>query len=377
VAIKNSVVDLFLFAGEPSADLHGEKLIRALLKQKPDLTIIGVGGPKMRDAGLKCLLPMEEFQVMGFIDVMIHLPSLLRKFFFIKRAVLNIQPKCVVTIDYPGFNLRMAKALRKAHFKGKLIHYICPSVWAWGKDRIDLMAKNLDLLLTIFPFEKKYFSHTSLCVEYVGNPLIKTIENYTYKSDFREKFQIPKDKRIIALFPGSRKKVIERNLPLQLKAAEAIVKNHPEYTIAISQPRHLPLFDEITNATLIPSEYTYELMHEAAVAIATSGTVTLELALHKTPTVVTYAVFSMDLFLAKQIFKINLPYYCIVNIIAEKQIFKELIGPNFTFENLLAATQNLLRAREQCIQGCEEVKGILGEEDASKNAAQFIINKLL
>jgi lipid-A-disaccharide synthase len=366
--------DLFLFAGEPSADLHGEKLLKALYAQKKDLKVIGVGGPKMRAVGMDILLPMEEFQVMGFIDVLLCFPSLLKKFFFVKRSILSLNPKAVVTIDYPGFNLRMAKALRKSRFPGKLIHYICPSVWAWGKGRIDLMAKYLDLLLTIFPFEKQYFSHTRLNVEYVGNPLIKTIEEYPYKNDLRTKFNIPQDKPLIALFPGSRDKVIARNLPLQLQTARSLLKTHPDHLIAISgTPSLLPNEPDLF---FIPREYTYELMREASFSLATSGTVTLELALHRTPTVVTYSLTPTDYFLAKHLFRINLPYYCIVNIILQRQLFPECIGPHLTCDQLVKASEKLMSEREACLAGCEEVRAVLGKEDASRRAAHLICGLL-
>ena len=159
--------DLFIFVGEKSADLHGEKILQALKQLDPALHISGVAGPRMRKVGIECILPMEDFQVMGFIDVFLALPKLVRQFYFVADQILSSNPKAVLFIDYPGFNLRMAKHLRKKGYKGKLCHYICPSVWAWGKKRIPLMAKHLDLLLTILPFEKNYFADTDLQVAYV------------------------------------------------------------------------------------------------------------------------------------------------------------------------------------------------------------------
>ncbi|MBS0627154.1 MAG: lipid-A-disaccharide synthase, partial [Verrucomicrobia bacterium] len=145
--------DLFIFAGEPSGDLHGEALIQNLRSLHPEITISGVGGPKMRAAGLDSILEMEQFQVMGFIAVFLSLPKLIRYFYFLAKTILFLKPKAVLFIDYPGFALRLERHLKKKHFKGKIIHYICPSVWAWGKKRIPLMEKTLDLLISIFPFE--------------------------------------------------------------------------------------------------------------------------------------------------------------------------------------------------------------------------------
>jgi len=190
------MVDLFIVAGEASGDQLGEDLLQAL---KPSqLKIMGIGGPKMRAAGMETIFPMENLQVMGFIDVLFALPHLIRYFNKTVDAILKTRPKAVVTIDYPGFNLRLARTLRKKGFKGKICHYVCPSVWAWGKKRIGLMAKNLDLLLSILPFEQPLFAKTNLTVEYVGHPLVQKIS-----------VQENPDLQLIAFFPGSRTKEIE------------------------------------------------------------------------------------------------------------------------------------------------------------------------
>ncbi len=373
--------DLFVFAGEASADLHGENLLHELKTLHPDLKIAGVGGPRMRQCGMDCILPMEAFQVMGFVDVFLCLPKLIKQFYQVIRAIEKLQPKVVLTIDYPGFNLRLVRKLRKRGYVGKLCHYICPSVWAWGKRRIPLMAKNLDLLLTILPFEKEIFKETSLPVAYVGHPLVERLKNHVYSP-----FSLPDNKRIIALFPGSRQKEIERNLPNFLNIVRSLSE---EYCIVVSvaDPFSKPkIFQMISAAGLTPgkevhfvaSQFTYELMHAAYLAIAKSGTVTLELALHRTPTVVTYAISPLDLFIARDLLRIRLPYYSLPNIIAKKAIFPELFGPNFTLENLKKHVQELLTdvGHQAYKQRCDEVISLLGDQSASKQAAQHI-NKIL
>lgn len=371
--------DLFLFVGEKSADLHGEKILHSLKEHAPSLKIAGVGGPKMRAAGMQCVLPMEEFQVMGFVDVFLALPKLIRQFYFVAYQILSLNPKAVLFIDYPGFNLRMAKHLRKKGYKGKLCHYICPSVWAWGKKRIPIMAKNLDLLLTILPFEKTYFANTDLQVEYVGHPLVKRIQEHTYHP-----LHLPSEKKIIALFPGSRRKELERNLPLQLKVCKRLKENDPDLTFAlsVSEERFRPLIEQIVKAEGLEVQYichdrTYELMKIAHAAIAKSGTVTLELALHGVPTVVTYAISPLDLIIVRDILRIRLPYYCLVNIIANREVFPELFGPNFTEENLyrnISAMIGDTSARQTCKHSCEKLKINLSDQDASHEAASHVLN---
>lgn len=372
--------DLFIFVGEKSADLHGEKIIEALKRLNPDLRISGVGGPRMRQAGLNCILPMEEFQVMGFVDVFLALPKLIRQFYFVAKQILALNPQTVLFIDYPGFNLRMARHLRKKGYRGKLCHYICPSVWAWGKKRIPFMAKHLDMLLSILPFEKNFFSGTTLRVEYVGHPLVKRIEEHTYSS-----LPLPSNKKIIAIFPGSRKKELERNLPLQLKVCSTLKKEHPDlcFALSISEERFLPLIQTIIRQEgwepdlhLIPHDKTYELMKAAYMAIAKSGTVTLELALHEIPTVVTYAISPLDLIIARDILRIRLPYYCLVNIIANSEVFPELFGPNFTEETLYEKATSFISdtpERQRCLTNCSKLKKTLGDQDASTEAATLCL----
>lgn len=374
--------DLFIFAGEVSGDLHGEKLLKELYSLNPDLKVKGVGGPKMRAVGMECMIPMEEFQVMGFIDILSSLPKLYKKFKKIKNEILKSQPKGVVTIDYPGFNLRMANALCKKGSQAKRIHYICPTVWAWGKRRIPKMERSLDHLLTILPFEPDLFSKNSLESTYVGHPLISRIGNHLYDPHWNEEYGIENERQILSIFPGSREKELRRNFPLQLKVAREIQKDHPELLVVVScsNEKLLPLLKkEGEDLFIVKPKHSYELMRASHLAIATSGTVTLELALHHIPTVVTFAINPLDVFLAQNIFGINLPYYALPNIIHEGELFPEFFGPNLKKEALHKKVQEFMLSeyiRTSCIEKCKKLKNFLGEKDASKEAARAIIESL-
>ena len=374
---------IFVFAGETSGDLHGEKILLHLKKLNPSLQVTGVGGPKMRATGMRCILPMEEFQVMGFIDVFLALPKLIRHFYDIAHQIMTLNPQVVLFIDYPGFNLRMARHLRKKGFKHKLCQYICPSVWAWGKKRISFMEDHLDLLLTILPFENQYFSSASLRVEYVGHPLVSRIKDHVNTT-----LTLPKDQKIIAVFSGSRYKEIKRNLPIQLKACQELRGFYPDLHIAlsISQEHFRPLIEQIAQSysstleiSLVPPDKTYELMKAAYAAIAKSGTVTLELALHQVPTVVTYAISFLDLIIARNILKIRLPYYCLVNIIANKEIFPELFGPHFTQANVVTHMHGFLKdsqKRKECLLACQTLTHQMSDQDAAAEAAKQLLIEL-
>ncbi len=356
---------LFIITGEPSGDLHASQLVEKLQQTAPQITLSGVPGPKLRSAGINGPLNMEDFRVMGFTDVIKALPKLYKQFYLLANHILHTQPSGVVFVDYPGFNLRLAKHLRKKGYKGKLIHYICPSVWAWGKKRIHTMASTLDLLLTIYPFEATYFSQTSLPVQFVGNPLCDYIATHTYRKEWRAQVSLPKDAVTIGLFPGSRAEEIKRNLPIMLETAKMFSLKHPGayFAISCSTPQSkatiqemVPLSDQIV---YVPKEFTYELMQDCHCAIAKSGTVTLELALHRVPTVVIYKLTALNRFIAKHIVRVNLPLYCIVNILAKKEVFPELINREVTANELTHLLEVLFghtQQRQHCIQACIELQ---------------------
>lgn len=372
------MTDLFLLAGEPSADLQGALLIEQLLDLHPTLRISAVAGPRMRKFPIHCVEPMESLQVMGFVDVALALPKIARLFYSIRQKILDLAPKAFVGIDYPGFNLRMHRSLNRKKYSGKLIHYVCPTVWAWGKKRIPLMARNLDLLLTILPFEPPLFAKTPLQAEYVGHPLTQKISQFQPSSDFRKRFNLSATDKILALFPGSRKQEVERNLPLMLKAASYLQTKDPNLRVVISAAHEKTLSFQTNHLTIFEAD-SYNLMQNAHLALAKSGTVVLELALHRVPTVVQYAIKPLDVFLATKIFKINLPFYSIANLILQKEAFPELFGPQLTEESLSSQVESLWFDEEKrsiCISACNELWSHLGNEPASRNAAGQILQTI-
>lgn len=371
---------IFIFAGEPSGDLHGEKLVLQFHREFPRSRIYGVGGPKMRWAGLECILPMEQFQVMGFIDVFFAFPKLFRNFFYLRNRILKEKPDLVLLIDYPGFNLALAKSLKKKGFKGKICQYICPSVWAWGKRRIPKMEKIFDHLFVTFPFEKKLFDKRKLDVDYVGHPLVHEMSNSPPPIDIDPTY------RVLALFPGSRKKELIRNFPKQIRVAKKLLKEHPNLflVVSVAHPQFSLLLDGIMKSEGIPrskrmmfinASQNRALMRRASLAIAKSGTINLELALQKVPTIVTYEIGKADLFIAKNILRINLPHYCIVNILAGKQIYPELYGPNFTEEALYTHAKEFLNQQKtllDCGEKCGEIDKILSEKHPEQEITQKV-----
>jgi lipid-A-disaccharide synthase len=376
----------FLFAGETSGDLHGSHLMQALQVNDKSLSLCGVGGPLMRQEGLECFIEMEQFQVMGLTDVLRSLPRLLKLFYQTRDLILNLNPDCVILIDYPAFNLRLAASLRKKGFKGKLVQYICPSVWAHGKKRVDILAANYDLLLTVYPFEEAYFSHTALKVEYIGNPLGETIRKHTYQPDWEMILGLPTGKKLIALFPGSRLGEIHNHIPLQLQTAALLKEQDSELCFALSCAQdslHQDLCHLVQKGPLrleedlyiIPSSYRYDLMKTCHFALAKSGTVTLELAYHAVPTVVHYELSILNYLFAKYILRLNLPHYCIVNILGNRTIFPEIMGRKISPHDLKKNLESFLynsNQREQIRKECQELTHQLGEQSTHQCAARAI-----
>ena len=376
----------FIFTGEVSGDLHGSKLIQALHQNEKQAAIFGVGGPRMRREAFQTIIPMEEFQVMGFTDVIRSLPRLIKLFYRVRNAILKQQPDCVILIDYPGFNLRLAKSLRKSGFKGKIVQYICPTVWAHGKERIQTLENYFDLLLTIYPFESELFAHTRLKVVYVGNPLVETIAEHSYQKHWLEQNRLPINRELIALFPGSRLSEVQRHLPVQLSIAEGLKKRDPTLHFAVScghESLRQWMIEQIEKSSLILNEEIsfispgqhYDLMKHCKTALAKSGTVTLELALHSVPTVVHYEVSLLNYLFARFYLKLSLPNFCIVNILNRKTLFPEFVGRILSSEQIKEELERLhfdppyhLKIQK----GCKTIQEILGSQSTHQLAVKAI-----
>lgn len=376
----------FIFAGEASGDLHGSLLMKALRQNELSITFCGVGGPRMRSEGIDLFVEMENFQVMGFSDVVKALPRLWKLFYKIRDCILRTLPDCVILIDYPGFNLRLAQALRKSGFKGKIVQYICPTIWAHGKKRINVLNQYYDLLLTIFPFEASFFSKSTLQVEYIGNPISQTIQGHVYQTKWKTQFGLNENEEIIALFPGSRRAELQRHVPVQLQTAELLKRSYPDTKFAISCAQ-LSLKDQLISLIrksnlqlnkdlfVIPPSFHYELMQGCKTALAKSGTVNLELALHGVPTVVHFELNLINFLCAKYLLKLQLPHYSIVNILMNERIFPELMGLKnspLELKNQLELLHIDSFQRQTIKSACKKLIQQLGKQSSSELAAHAI-----
>ncbi len=342
----------FVIAGE----ISGDALAAQVLKKWGRQNIEGVIGPKLKALGARELFSIEEFQVMGFRAIIKSLPHFIKLFYKIRKEILNRNPEHLLLVDNAEFSLLIAKSLRKKGFKGKITQLVAPSVWAWRKGRIKTLEENFDELLSILPFEKKYFENSPLSVEYIGHPLIEELSQ----------LQIPNrlnlgTKPIISLFPGSRKNEILTNLPLQLKAASTLTSH--QVAIGIASEKFRPLIKSLGgNALLISPEDRFELMSKSQFALSKLGTINLELAYFGVPTITSFAIPKFEQFILQYLFKIFLPHYSLVNMLAERRLFPEYIGSFATLENLTREVKNFStnkELRDWVIAGCAQVKKTL------------------
>ena len=332
--------DYFIFAGELSADKYAKKIIEAIYKNNPNAKIAAVAGPAMREERIeKIILPTESFMTMGFSQVISSFPKLVMHFIKLYRWILANKPKVCIFIDYQTFTMLLEKCLRKK-LQSEFIHVVAPKVWAWKAYRANTLANNIDKLFVLFNFEKKYFPWCKNVYK-ITHPLVTNYKQHIRKRSFSSQ------KPIVAIFPGSRKSVIKKNLVLHLTALKTM-ENECDIFISVANCSHKQLIEDISkqhlkNFTLVDSKFNHDLMADAKVAISTIGSVNIELALHKVPTVVTYAFNLIDLVIAKYIFKIDLPFYSIVNIIAKKELFPELLGPMASVQKIRHYTNYLIK----------------------------------
>ncbi len=340
----------YIIAGEASGDLHGSNLIKELMKRDPAAKIRCWGGDLMEAAGATLVKHYRDLAFMGFIEVVLNLPAILRNMKFCKKDLLAFNPDVVIFIDYPGFNIPMAEFAKKNDFK--TVYYISPQVWAWKEGRVKTLKKVIDKMLVILPFEKAFYKKWDYEVEYVGHPLVEVIEESRKSKIENRKLkannQLPKNehKTTIALLPGSRKQEISKKLPVMLE----VCKFFPDYRFVVAQAPSLQ--DEFIfqftkpfpNVEIVKGK-TYDLLMESDAALVTSGTATLETALFGIPEVVCYKGSPVSYAIAKRLIKVK--YISLVNLIMDKEVVKELIQDKLTPENLRDQLNRLLYDHEK------------------------------
>lgn len=367
----------YLIAGEASGDLHGSNLIRALRKKDPAAEFVCWGGDLMEAAGAQVVKHYRDLAFMGFLEVVANLRTILRNLEFCKKDILAAAPDAVIFIDYPGFNLRMAEFVKKAGIP--TIYYVSPQIWAWKESRIHRIRRDIDLMLVILPFEKAFYKKWDMEVEFVGHPLLDAIGNQQWSDEaWRNRHQIPADRPLIALLPGSRKQEISTMLPIMLEAAARLKGYHFVVAGAPSQPASIyrEWIGQRSDVTLLEGE-TYAILSQAHAAMVTSGTATLETALFNVPEVVCYKGNLVSYWIARKLVKVK--YISLVNLVMDREVVRELIQEDLTPEYLQREIRKITGdqpERATLLQAYARLRERLGGVGASENAASLIINKL-
>lgn len=366
----------YIIAGEASGDLHGSNLMKALYVEDPKADIRFWGGDLMQQTGGTLAKHYRELAFMGFIEVVFNLKTILNNITFCKKDIENFQPDALIFIDYPGFNMRIAKWAKE---RGIPTHYyISPQIWAWKENRIQAIKRDFDHLYVILPFEKEFYENKhQFPVTFVGHPLIDAIHNRkeVSQADFIQDNQLG-EQPIIAILPGSRKQEITKMLSVML----SVVQDFPDYQFVIagapSQEHafYLP-FQKNKNVHFL-SNKTYDLLSHATAALVTSGTATLETALFKVPEVVCYKGSWASYQIAKRI--ITLKYISLVNLIMDQEVVAELIQENCTTKTIKTELQKLLEPQhqKQLLKAYDTLEHKLGGVGASKKTAELIVRSL-
>jgi lipid-A-disaccharide synthase len=368
----------FIIAGEQSGDLHGSNLIKGLKKADHKAEIVCWGGDMMESAGAKLLVHYRKLAFMGFVAVLKNLGAIKKNLALCKSHIKEYKPDVLIFIDYPGFNLRIAKFGKKNGYT--TFYYISPKLWAWNEGRVKQVKKYVDRMFIIFPFEVDFYKKHNIKVKYLGNPLVDETERKL--SSFPPKYEIRKflnidEKPVIGLLAGSRKHEIELILPEMLK----MIPHFPEYQFVLAGVKNIP--DEVyrniigsKNVRLI-KEKTYEILYASEAALVTSGTATLEAALTGTPQVVCYKGDFISMLIAWMVIRVK--YISLVNLIMDSEVIRELVQYDLKEEKLAAELKSILPGnskRESILADYRLLKEKLGASGASARIAGEMVKEL-
>ena len=357
----------YFLSGEKSGDLHGANLAHEILKQNKDSELRGFGGDKMNLEGVEIVKHINQLSFMGFTEVIKNLSVIKKNLNFCKNDIISFNPDAIILIDFPGFNLKIAKFAKE---KGiKVFYYISPKVWAWKKSRVELIRKYVDELIVIFPFEVDYFKKEDIKAHYFGNPLSDEIKKET------EKLSIDINKSIISILPGSRKQEIKRNLPTMLN----VITKFPNYQFVIASTEEMyDLCKQISEGknVEIVKDQTYTVLKISELSLVTSGTATLEAAMFNVPQLVCYKTDPLTYFLAKLFIKVK--WISLVNIIMEKEVVREFIQNKMTPKNLVSEMNNLLSesGNTQILQDYKVLQEKLDSNNVSEKISKFILENI-
>jgi len=372
--------NVLMIAGEASGDLHGASLIRELKNLDSSLKIFGIGGNKMQAKGMELIYHIDRMAFLGFVEVIKHIPFIKKVQKHLVEEVKKRNVKQVVLIDYPGFNLSIAKKLKELNLS--LIYYISPQVWAWGKSRVKKIKNLFQKVLVVFPFEEKLFKSNGIDAEFVGHPLIKEINGYSFLSrqQANSQFDLNSDKEILLVLPGSRKQEVKSIFPEAINAATKLSNEfNLQIVVACSSNLDNKIFYDLSENRnfLVIKDHTYDLLKHAKFGIIKSGTSTLEAGLMQLPMIIVYKTSKITYTIGKLLVKIK--NIGLSNIVLGEKVVPELIQNEANANKIYSESEKILSNKslyQQIKNKLGEIKNILGDEDAPKNAARIIYSLL-
>lgn len=372
---------ILIVSGETSGDQHGAALVEQVHRITPDVEFLGMGGEKMRQAGVDVRVDAGPLAVVGAIEVLRHIIPIYKAWHTLRHIIKRESPDLVVLIDYPTFNLNIAKLAKKTGIK--VLYYISPQIWAWHKNRVQIIKERVDKMLVVFPFEESLYREKNVPVEYVGHPLAEKVHPDKEPHIMRHEWHIDSNARVIGLLPGSRKGEIHRLLPTMLAAAALLKKRYPDLVFILPLANSLSIADVSpylaagsVSVQIISGQF-YNAMQLCVAAIVASGTATLETALLRVPMVIIYKMAAFTYYLAKRV--VQIPHVGLCNIVAGEGVVKELIQEAASPEEISAEISRILEDvnyREEIQKKLLAVKKKLGQGGGVEKAARLLLELL-
>lgn len=372
---------ILVVAGEASGDAHASELVAALKARRPDLTFFGMGGSRLAAQGVELLYGAHEVSVMGITEVLPKIPRILQVMGGLARAAAERRPACAILVDIPDFNLRLAARLKKLGIP--VAYYVSPMIWAWRRGRVKTIAKLVDRMLCILPFEEDFYREAGVAARYVGSPVVEQMPAPASTTTFRQKLGLPVETPTLALLPGSRMSEIRRILPAMVGAAKQLVAERPGLQVVVPVAPTIPREEIVSRfegsgvQPVLVEGRAPEVVGASDAAIVASGTAALEAGLMQRPFVVVYRVSLVTYLVGRMMLKVA--HVALVNLLAGRRVVPELLQGDMTPERIAGEIRRLWvpgPPREEMLQGLEEVRTRLGEAGAAQRAAESILELL-
>jgi len=369
-----------IVTGEASGDLHGAHLVHALKTRFPAATICGVGGTHLQAEGVSMLSSSDELAVVGVVEVLKKLRTVFKVYKTLSRYLREQHPDVLILVDYPEFNLRLARVARKLQIP--IVYYISPQVWAWRSGRVRLIQRLVHKMIVIFPFEREFYQQHGVAVEWVGHPLVERVQSSLNREEFCRQHGFEASRPLVGFLPGSRESEVERLLPVMLEAIRRIHSQDSAVQFVLPLASSLERSSLFENVVLPPHvrlirQQTYDAIHAADLIVTASGTVTVETAILETPMIITYIVSPLTYWLGRMFIKV--PFIGMVNLIAGKEVAKELIQDMVTPDAIESEVLRLLQEKETLTKMKNELRIVhqkLGEPGAADRAAMVVADIL-